>query len=222
MEKIMLSIDEFKQLQAELNSLVDPNWMVNRTEEDFRFAIRQECFEILLDHVDWKWWSKEKKLSNIEQLKLENIDIFHFLLSADILGSDHCQYGTELLPISYETTDLKYLVDKFIYVTYYAHITMLYQALKSLMDLCGLTEAELTVRYLAKYTLNIFRQENGIKDGEYVKIWDDERHEDNWYLALFLEEGIRHRGLIDESTDEIKRYFKERLEYKYSGVIAGN
>lgn len=78
-----ISVIDFKyilQLQDEMNCLVDRNWRDNKNM-DFPFAAIMECVEAMEDHLSWKWWSNTKKKINIHQLFLENVDIFHFVLS---------------------------------------------------------------------------------------------------------------------------------------------
>jgi hypothetical protein len=45
---------------------------------------------------------------------------------------------------------------------------------------------ELYKQYLSKNVLNFFRQDNGYKDGSYVKVWYDER-EDNQHLVEIMD-----------------------------------
>ena len=63
-------------LQAGLNDNVHPNWR-SQGHEYYR-AIWVECAE-LLDHYGWKWWKHQQ--TDLAQVKLEVVDIWHFGLS---------------------------------------------------------------------------------------------------------------------------------------------
>ena len=73
------------QMQDEMNRKVTEDWLT-RGFEWYR-AIWIECGE-LMDHHGWKWWKKQDP--DIEQVKLEIIDIWHFGLSMLLESSkDH-------------------------------------------------------------------------------------------------------------------------------------
>ncbi|HFB64101.1 MAG TPA: dUTP diphosphatase, partial [Aeromonadales bacterium] len=63
-------------MQSNMNEKVNPDWLA----ENFAWyrAIWVESAE-LLDHHGWKWWKKQQP--DIEQIKLELVDIWHFGLS---------------------------------------------------------------------------------------------------------------------------------------------
>src|SRR5690606_16061702 len=64
-------------LQHRMNTKVHPQWIDQRYEW-FR-AIWIECGE-LMEHYGYKWWKKQTP--DLEQVRLEVIDIWHFGLSA--------------------------------------------------------------------------------------------------------------------------------------------
>ena len=63
-------------MQEEHNLLVHAQWR----EQGFEFyrAMWVECAE-MLDHFGWKWWKQQSP--DIDQVKLELVDIWHFALS---------------------------------------------------------------------------------------------------------------------------------------------
>ena len=65
------------QMQHRMNSRVHEDW-INQHFEWYR-AIWIECGE-LMDHVGYKWWKKQTP--DMEQVRLEVVDIWHFGLSA--------------------------------------------------------------------------------------------------------------------------------------------
>ncbi|WP_199728047.1 dUTPase, partial [Corallococcus sp. CA049B] len=67
---------EMLRLQADVNSKIDPAWLQARYP--YMRAVLVETTEAM-DHHGWKWWSKQTM--NLEQLRIELIDIWHFALS---------------------------------------------------------------------------------------------------------------------------------------------
>ena len=65
------------QMQHRMNSRVHEDW-INQHFEWYR-ATWIECGE-LMDHVGYKWWKKQTP--DMEQVRLEVVDIWHFGLSA--------------------------------------------------------------------------------------------------------------------------------------------
>jgi dimeric dUTPase (all-alpha-NTP-PPase superfamily) len=82
----MDKLEEIFQLQKKLNQRIGVNlddldegqqtqWILNYTR-----AMQQELAE-LVDSVPWKWWAKYQKF-DAQNVKVEIIDLFHFLISA--------------------------------------------------------------------------------------------------------------------------------------------
>ena len=65
------------QMQHRMNSRVHPDWIDQRFE--WYRAAWIECGE-LMDHVGYKWWKKQT--ADMEQVRLEVVDIWHFGMSA--------------------------------------------------------------------------------------------------------------------------------------------
>ena len=73
------------QMQDEHNTLVHAQW---RTQDYAYYrAIWVECAE-MLDHFGWKWWKKQD--GDLDQVKLELVDIWHFALS-ELLRQDRLE-----------------------------------------------------------------------------------------------------------------------------------
>jgi dimeric dUTPase (all-alpha-NTP-PPase superfamily) len=82
------ALHEMFRLQEELNLRVgcpihvinqDPR-MQNMWLLEFTRAITQENSE-LVDSLQWKWWKKNQTM-DLQNAKVEIIDLFHFLISA--------------------------------------------------------------------------------------------------------------------------------------------
>ena len=71
------------ELQAIMNSKVDPNWLA--AKYPYLRAVAIEGAEAI-EHHGWKWWKKQEK--DLAQLQMELIDIWHFFLSELLLRND--------------------------------------------------------------------------------------------------------------------------------------
>ena len=74
--KVEQQLAAMAELQDALNVNVHPQWR-DQGHAYYR-AIWVECAE-LLDHYGWKWWKHQR--TDLEQVKLEIVDIWHFGLS---------------------------------------------------------------------------------------------------------------------------------------------
>ena len=69
-------IETMAEMQISHNEHVHPDWLTQGYE--YYRAVWVECAE-LLDHFGWKWWKKQQP--DLDQVKLEIVDIWHFGLS---------------------------------------------------------------------------------------------------------------------------------------------
>ena len=192
------------RMQEAHNAHVHPDWRTQGYE--YYRAIWVECAE-LLDHFGWKWWKQQHP--DIDQVKLEIVDIWHFALS-DLIRAD--QLSDELAaPLVFEpdSTDgdpvaFRSAVEKL------AETTLVERAFRmepfvEVMRTLPLGYQELFSLYVGKNVLNNFRQDHGYKSGEYQKLWSG--REDNEHLVEVLE------GLScdpDEVPDAVYAALKER------------
>ena len=170
------------QLQDSMNSKVNPDWR-SAGNEWYR-AIWVEAAE-MLDHYGWKWWKLQQP--DIMQAKLEVVDIVHFALSIRLesgaeLGviAEEIETGflngraTDDIRTTIELLARETLTDK---AAHFAVIAGVMQHLDMSFD-------ELFEIYVSKNVLNMFRQDNGYKDGTYIKVWHG--REDNEHLAEII------------------------------------
>ncbi|MGB0997109.1 MAG: dUTP diphosphatase [Pseudomonadales bacterium] len=190
-------------MQDEHNVLVHPQWR----EQGFEFyrAMWVECAE-MLDHFGWKWWKQQTP--DIDQVKLELVDIWHFALSdlmregaidpavAEQLAAVHVAEATdpESFRLAIEALAAACLSTRSIDLS----------AFCAAMAALPMDYAELYALYIGKNMLNRFRQNNGYKSGEYRKLWQG--REDNEHLI----------ELLDELSD-VPEQLPERL---YAGLEA--
>ena len=184
-------------LQANVNAKVDPNWITARYP--YLRAVAIEGAEAI-EHHGWKWWKKQDK--DLAQLQMELVDIWHFILSEILLRND----DNQLTPLEYllsalsdanslqlieldntayklNETDLVTKLELLIAISIARRIDL--GLFESIMRDCELTWTDLFCQYVGKNVLNMFRQDNGYKEGTYRKMW--EGREDNEHLVEILE-----------------------------------
>lgn len=183
------------ELQDGMNSKVNPQWVA--ANNNWYRAIQVEGAEAI-EHHGWKWWKKQE--CDMAQLRMELVDIWHFILSAEL----QAQHGNLGLAKKIMMADLnlyqksvmfdgKYyvlsqlsLLDKLDILIGLAAAKRSNLALfEALLEDCGMNWLELFKQYVGKNVLNVFRQDHGYKAGTYIKIWNG--REDNEHLVELLE-----------------------------------
>jgi dimeric dUTPase (all-alpha-NTP-PPase superfamily) len=178
--RIMLAT--MARMQDEHNRQVHPDWR-NQGFHYYR-AIWVECAE-LLDHFGWKWWKHQRP--DIEQVKLELVDIWHFGLSI-LLRTEELHDGLVDLFVSGRTqTDaeqFRLAVERLAEGTLQArHFST--ADFSAVMASLPMDFDELYRLYVGKNVLNHFRQDHGYKQGTYQKLWHG--REDNEHLIELMD-----------------------------------
>ena len=186
------AIRNMLEMQSRMNTRVHEAW-IDQGFEWYR-AVWIECGE-LMDHIGYKWWKKQTP--DMEQVRLEVVDIWHFGMSA--LFSP----GKSLDAIAEEVADAFAGADVGEPDLRQATEALAQDALETkgfsvarfaaVMRACRLSEDELYRHYVGKNVLNFFRQDHGYQDGTYVKLWQG--REDNEHLSELLE------SLDDQAAD---------------------
>lgn len=202
-QQIQIMLD----LQSDMNSRVHKNWR----EQNFAWhrAVWIECAE-MLDHYGWKWWKQHSP--DVDQVKLELIDIWHFGLSMLLLeGQSAEQIGetvdrqlnrggqAQAFPEELETFVARILGSKRFDAAGFAR----------LMQSIELSFTELYAAYVGKNVLNFFRQDHGYMDGSYRKLWGG--REDNEHLVELL-------GTLDASQADYKDQLYRALSARYQAL----
>lgn len=165
-------------MQRRHNLRVHPEW--TRQGHAYYRAVWVECAE-LLDHYGWKWWKRQAP--NIEQVKLEVVDIWHFGLSELIRAEEAGEGLAARLQAALQRPppgDFRAAVET-LAATCLRTRQFDLDAFAGVMRALPLGFDELYEMYVAKNVLNMFRQEHGYGTGEYRKVWDG--REDNEHLA---------------------------------------
>lgn len=219
-------IEAMLDLQQRLND--DTNgvgWENGYTKEgkliSFRRCIYMECAE-LIDSFAWKHWKNIKAPTNWENVRIEIVDIWHFILSLLLEESkdnalSKAQIAEEVRSVSLFDdfckekgtpddddmygilNDIEVIIHKC--TGFGFDLGELLSAYFILAMKCGLNLNALYQIYIGKNVLNQFRQNNGYKDGSYKKVW--EGVEDNEVLNEILQSELEYERIYAELE---KRY----------------
>ena len=195
------------ELQDAINKRMHPKWRTQHFE--WCRAIWVECAE-LMEHFGWKWWKKQSQ--DIEQVKLELVDIWHFGLSLLL------ENGTELAVIEERlkrglkapvTMDFRNTVESLA-----GHVLVNQsfdiECFGRLMRTAELNFDTLYTDYIGKNVLNFFRQDKGYKEGTYQKVWNG--REDNEHLVDIIQ-------TLNTSADDFKDQLYRALEDRYQTCL---
>ncbi|HEY8570433.1 dUTP diphosphatase [Microbulbifer sp.] len=193
-------------LQDDINTLVNENWRA----QNFAWyrAIWVESAE-LLDHYGWKWWKKQQP--EMEQVKLELVDIWHFGLSLELQQGSPEQVAEkmqqQLSAQAPRAGDFRENLEAFTLKTLVTKQFDLVGFAQMMADV-ELPFDDLYRRYVGKNVLNRFRQDHGYKDGSYQKLWAG--REDNEHLADVAQS-------LDASAEDFSNQLYTALKARYPG-----
>ena len=190
----MSQIFQMLQLQQQLNDATNGiDWEKGITKNgkiiDWRRCIYLEAAE-LVESYPWKHWKNIDAQPDYENIKIELVDIWHFIMSEalrcykiDNLGSIEALAQNIQAMDAYQTLyeGSQEELDS------YAQIALVEGMIKTLfcnnnidrltasfLDLSaklGLNLSTLYALYIGKNILNKFRQDHGYKEGSYIKEW---------------------------------------------------
>ena len=210
MDRVMDKIYQMLQLQQELNDSTNgTGWenglTKNNKKIDWKRCIYLECAE-LIESYPWKHWKNIDAEPDYANIKIEAVDIWHFIMSEALRMYKSQALGTteELSRSIHALPNFKHFngeIEKS-HKDSYAQIACVETLMQTLF--CGKSIEQLTENfidvamqsglnldalytlYIGKNILNKFRQDHGYKEGSYIKIWDGE--EDNVVMQRILEE----------------------------------
>lgn len=178
-------------LQDKMNAKVNPDWL--NAGYDYLRAAMVESVEAI-EHHGWKWWKAQKK--DLPQLQMELVDIWHFALSACIIDfkgdisasaeSIAAELAAGNLNVTFDNTNYdvanQSLLDNLELMTGLCAAKRFSVPLfMHIVAQCEMSPDELYRQYVGKNVLNFFRQDNGYKEGTYIKLWGG--REDNEHLV---------------------------------------
>ena len=205
----MNRIVQMLKLQQELNDATNGlNWENGITKNgkkiDWRRCIYLEAAE-LVESYPWKHWKNIDSSPDYANIKIEIVDIWHFVMSEtlrlykiDALGSieDIAMVVSKMEGFkTFQDEDTKSelntyqeieLVEKMIKILFCnSDINTLIISFLNMSSQLNLKLPELYQLYVGKNILNKFRQNNGYKEGSYIKVWNGK--EDNVVMQNILE-----------------------------------
>ena len=193
-------------LQDAMNARVHPNWH----EQDFAWyrALWIECAE-LMDHYGYKWWKAQQP--DMPQVQMEVVDIWHFGLSALLVGNRDIPalavaLEAQIRAHAVADADLRTATEALARETLISRGFPVGEFL-DVMYAAKLTFEELYTTYVGKNVLNTFRQDNGYQDGSYRKLWQG--REDNEHLHDLL-------GILDSTSATFPDDLYAALARRYS------
>ncbi|NPA54701.1 MAG: dUTPase, partial [Aquificae bacterium] len=217
-------------LQDELNSKINENWKKERTTTDFARAIWLECAE-LVESTPWKWWKKQKL--DMDNIKIEVVDIWHFILSFILLNAGSAEEALKSGFIDMFkkglNEDLHNVDVNSVYIHHYLGETDLTQKIIYLTERVAegflkdepfegifffgllvkntISFKDLYLLYIGKNILNHIRQEFGYKSGNYKK--EIAGLEDNRYLFKLVQSVDDENQLEEKIRAEFNKLKEE-------------
>ena len=195
-------------MQHRMNSRVHEHWVEQRFE--WYRAAWIECGE-LIDHYGFKWWKKQQP--DLEQVRLEAIDIWHFGMSALFVENKPIEQiaddmAAELAVHQPSGLDVREATEQ-LALYCLQHKSFSVSLFWDLMLAAGLDFDALYTAYVGKNVLNFFRQDHGYKEGTYIKTWHG--REDNEHLVELVAE-------LDKSGEDFSDKLYAALESRYREV----
>jgi len=209
MSKIFIMLKLQQELNDNTNGKGWENGLTNKGKIiDWKRCIYLEAAE-LVESYPWKHWKNIDAKVDYENAKIELVDIWHFVLSEMLRVNKVEGENLSLEQLATKAEDIVANIDTKEESDPYKQIEAvesfikelfcnfeLNNFIKSYFELnakIGLNFEELYKLYIGKNILNQFRQDNGYKDGSYIKVWNGK--EDNVVMQEILDE-------LDDITPE--------------------
>ena len=214
------------ELQHQFNKQVAEDYL----DKNFNWnsAIIAESGE-LLDSLGYKWWKKQEP--DMENVKVEAIDLLHFVISEEIQTNHRNFHKSERINKEYILSktiqifekdfaedniliykDFKELIDLLNYHRYSRLFIM-----KKIFEELNMSNEDVYISYITKNCLNKFRQDNGYKDGSYIKNWNG--REDNVVAFEIANEWGADEDLFEQLYLDLATYYKEEVLHKSEAPI---
>jgi dimeric dUTPase (all-alpha-NTP-PPase superfamily) len=205
MDKILQMLELQQQLNDATNGL---GWEDGLTKNgkpiDWKRCTYLECAE-LIESYPWKHWKNIDARPDYANIKIEAVDIWHFIMSQGLEDYKRGDLGSietlanNINSLANFATFSEELKEHF--KDYYEQIAVVEVLMKTIfcggsteklmaafIDVAiqsGLNLDTLYTLYVGKNILNQFRQDHGYKEGTYIKLWNGE--EDNVTMQRILE-----------------------------------
>lgn len=213
------------KLQHKFNEETIENYLDKNL--NWNSAIIAESGE-LLDSLGYKWW--KKVVPDMENVKVEAIDLLHFVISQTIQDyyrpkdrehikientyKDFEDYFTEIEQYDgFDKTNIEELVSDLNYDMYDRFFIM-----KQIFKALNMSNEDVYIAYIVKNCLNKFRQNNGYKDGTYIKDWNGK--EDNVIAYEIANKWGADEELFEHLYIDLETYYNEDvLKVKKDSIL---
>ena len=209
----MSIFEKMVKLQHQFNKQVAEDYL----DKNFNWnsAIIAESGE-LLDSLGYKWWKKQEP--DMENVKVEAIDLLHFVISDRIQKNKKMFSEKESLDMvsiefynEFKTNkvlnDHSTLEDMIFYLI--ATNSYRLNVMKRIFTKLNMSSEDVYISYITKNCLNKFRQDNGYKDGSYIKVWNG--REDNIVAFEIANEWGADEELFEQLYLDLETYYKEEV-----------
>ena len=186
----------------------------------------------LLDSLGYKWW--KKVVPDMENVKVEAIDLLHFVISrtlqehytplylpTHIKAEDYIEntyvdfqeYFTEIEKYDEMDFNIQELIRELICDRFEGFLI-----LKLLFEQLNMSNEDVYIAYIVKNCLNKFRQDNGYKDGLYIKDWNGK--EDNVIAYEIANKWGADEELFEHLYIDLETYYNENvLKVKKDSIL---
>jgi dimeric dUTPase (all-alpha-NTP-PPase superfamily) len=194
------------QLQQQLNDATNgEEWEKGVTKNgkaiNWKRCIYMECAE-MIDSFAWKHWKSIARKPDWENLKIEVVDVWHFVMSEALRDASINFRGTIddlALNISQMPSYRALQHGEF-------HLDPVMKNFFELTKMSGLNLALLYRLYVGKNILNQFRQDHGYKEGTYIKEWGS------------VEDNVAMKRIWEENGEISPEELYAELEKRYTRV----
>ena len=217
------------KLQQQLNDATNgEGWEKGVTKNgkriDWKRCTYLECAE-LIESYPWKHWKNIDAEPDYENIKIEAVDIWHFIMSQGLedykmqgLGSiedlanaicaleNYKKFLEAITPTTKNYYEQIEVVEELMRVLFCNEpTTKLMEAFIAVAIQSGLNLDSLYKLYVGKNILNQFRQDHGYKEGSYIKIWNGK------------EDNVTMQSILDASDEITPEALYAALEEAYPG-----
>ena len=214
------------ELQHQFNKQVAEDYL----DKNFNWnsAIIAESGE-LLDSLGYKWWKKQEP--DMENVKVEAIDLLHFVISEEIQRHHRNFYKSErtnneyILSMTIQNFEKDFAEDNILIYEHFIELIDLLNyhrysrlfIMKKIFEELNMRNEDVYISYITKNCLNQFRQDNGYKDGSYIKNWNG--REDNVVAFEIANEWGADEDLFEQLYLDLATYYKEKVLHKSEAPI---
>jgi dimeric dUTPase (all-alpha-NTP-PPase superfamily) len=216
----MNHIEQMFELQRQLNDHTNGViWVDGFTKENRKISwyrcIYMEVAEAI-DSFNWKHWKSINTEPDWANIRVELVDIWHFIMSESIRFKDE-SYANKYLKLKpqgdFNVEVLINTLEKMLSLSVASNIDPKIINIRDITDLfftaisqVDMGIEELYKRYVVKNQLNSFRQRHGYKDGSYIKLWNT------------VEDNVVAFNIMDENPSISPSELYQKLELRYAQI----